>query len=199
MLGLFFLGRSVEQLYGPREFLRFYLLTVVFANVMWNVANKIAGTSPEIGVLRASGAVVGVTILFVLNFPRATILLFFALPIPAWLLGVLVVGPDLYNAIARSPSNIAYSVHLAGAAFAVAYFRWGWNLTRLWSNPFSKLSFRRRPRLRVHSADDEKQPDLSAEVDRILAKIYQHGEASLTAKERQFLESASRQYQRRQR
>ena len=39
--------------------------------------------------------------------------------------------------------------------------------------------------------------ELGREVDRILAKIYREGEVSLTAQERQTLETASREYQQR--
>jgi ribosome maturation protein Sdo1 len=56
----------------------------------------------------------------------------------------------------------------------------------------------------VHRAEtpepsDDEVDALSAEVDRILEKIYREGEASLTRKERRFLEQASRQFQRRRR
>ena len=39
------------------------------------------------------------------------------------------------------------------------------------------------------------EPGLNQEVDRILEKISRQGEASLTAKERHTLETASREYQ----
>ncbi len=197
MLALFFLGREVERLYGPKEFLRLYLAMIVFANFVWNVVNAIAHAPPEIGAYGASGAITGVVLLFALNFPRVTILLFFVLPVPAWVLGALVVVGDLWGAVSREPSNIAYSVHLAGAAFAFAYFRRGWNLTRLTDRLWTWPKLRRRPPLRIHRPEEPTHPDLSAEVDRILEKIYQEGESSLTANERKILETASRQYQQR--
>ena len=131
---------------------------------------------------------------------RSTILLFFVIPMPAWLFGVLVVGLDIYGAMhGAGGSNIAYSAHLAGAAFAFVYYRQGWNLTRLAAGRFAWPTFRRKPRLRVHRPEEEKPStsDLSEEVDRILEKIYREGEAGLTAKERKILEIASREYQRR--
>jgi len=88
---------------------------------------------------------------------------------------------------------------VAGAAFAILYYQRGWNLTRLSGGLFRwpKFPFRTKPRLRVHNPDKEPRPDLSAEVDRILEKIYREGEASLTSKERQTLEKASKEYQQR--
>jgi len=212
MLGLFLLGRDVESLYGRREFLRVYLAMVVFAAVVWNIANKLSGPPldwaatygvslaaqrwQEVMAYGASGAIAGVVILYALNFPRRTLLLFFVIPIPAWLLGVLLVGMDMYGAMGREgSSNVAYAMHLAGAAFAVIYFHQRWNLTRLTDGLPAWLRSWRRPKLRVHRPD-EPEPDLSTEVDRILEKIYREGEASLTAKERHTLETASKEYQR---
>jgi len=196
MLGLFLLGRDVESLYGRREFLRVYLAMVVFAAVVWNVATKLRGAPDDIMAYGASGAIAGVVILYALNFPHRTLLLFFVFPIPAWLLGVLLVGMDMYGAMGREgSSNVAYAMHLAGAAFAVIYFHQRWNLTRLTDDLPARLRSWNRPKLRVHRPD-EPEPDLGMEVDRILEKIYREGEAGLTAKERRTLETASKEYQR---
>ena len=54
-------------------------------------------------------------------------------------------------------SNMAYSMHLAGAAFAFVYYQRGWNLTRLTPGRIAWPSFRRKPRLRVHTPTDEPQ------------------------------------------
>lgn len=200
MLALYFLGRDVERVYGTREFIRLYLVMVVFASVVWDVVNWLGGTPGIVQAYGASGALAGVVVLFALNFPRATVLLFFVLPIPAWLLGVFVVGMDIYGALGQGEtSNIAYSMHLAGAAFGFIYFQQGWSFTRLTQDRFRwpRFSLRKKPRLHVHQPPAEEESDLSREVDRILEKIYREGEANLTAQERRTLEKASREYQRR--
>jgi hypothetical protein len=95
---------------------------------------------------------------------------------------------------------VAFSVHVAGAAFALVYCKLHWNFTRFTEGRFRwpRLPLGGKPRLRVHRPDDEPAEDLDAdlnqEVDRILEKIGRAGEASLTAKERRTLEAASRQY-----
>ncbi len=197
MLALFFLGRDIEDYYGPREFLKLYLVMVVFTAVVWNVVVKLANAPVYIQAYGASGAISGVVVLYAMNFPRRTMLLFFVIPIPAWALGVLVVAMDALGGLGHGQSNVAYSMHLAGAAFAFVYCRRGWNLTRLLEGRVSLPRLRRKPRLRIHREEDEPQaPNLSAEVDRILEKIYREGEAGLTAQERKTLETASREYQR---
>lgn len=195
MLVLGFLGRDVEDRYGSKEFLRLYLVMVVFASVVWNILN--VRTLDMTSAYGASGAIAGVVVLYALNFPNRTLLLFFFIPMPAWVLGVLFVAYDMYGASGGvAGSNVAYSMHLTGAAFAFVYYRRGWNLTRLTPYRIPWPSFRRKPKLRIHKPREEAGHDLSAEVDRILEKIYREGEASLTAKERKTLETASRKYQR---
>lgn len=209
MLGLWFLGRDIELTYGRKEFLRLYLTLLVFGSVVWCVSCKFQGVPDGVHLVGASGAVVGIVVLYALHFPRRTLLLYFVIPIPAWLLGVLLVLSDLYGAASGGAGRVAYSVHLAGAGFALLYYRFGWNLGRLTGGRFSLAWLKRRPKLRVHRPEN-RDPDnvpsdkpsndkLSKEVDRILEKIHRQGEASLSRSERRTLEAASRKYQKKQR
>jgi membrane associated rhomboid family serine protease len=204
MAGLFFLGRNVEQLYGSKEFLRIYLVMILLGSVCFAlgsaITNAISHQNAPYALLGASGAVSGVTILFVLNFPHATLMLIpIPIPIKAWVIGVLIVVYNLFGAIA-SYGNVAFGVHLAGIAFAWLYFQNHWNLGRFFGNIFRMPKFPSRPKFRVHNPDEQSEtPDLNAEVDRILEKISREGEGSLTRKERRTLETASKQYQNRKR
>lgn len=198
MLGLFFLGRDIEATYGRKEFLRLYLVLLVTGSVVWALSSKLSGAPAGASLIGASGAVAGVVVLYALNFPRRTLLVFFVLPMPAWLVGVLFVMGDAFGAMKRvDGDNIAYSVHLAGAATAFLYYQFRWNFTRLTGGRFSLDKLKPRPKLRLHDPNrpDRRQGELGDEVDRILAKIHRDGEASLTRKERRTLETASRQYQ----
>jgi membrane associated rhomboid family serine protease len=201
MLGLFFLGRDIEEVYGTKEFFRIYLAMIVFGGLAWAVVERLLGTPAQQSVVGASGAISGIVILYALNFPRRMLALFFVIPVPAWFAGILVVLLDAYGAVVRSEgSRVAYVVHLGGAALALAYYGLGWNFGRLWPKSVSLRWLRPRPKLHVHrpdDRDDQTEEDLSQEVDRILEKISREGEASLTREERRILETASRQYQKR--
>ena len=199
MLVLFFLGRDVEARYGSKEFLRLYLVLLVVASLAWAGVEKLRGAPEMTLAVGASGAVVGIVVLYALNFPHRTLLLFFVIPMPAWVAGLLVVLLDVYGAVSGG-DRIAFTAHLGGAAFAFLYCRLGWNLSR-WSGWFSLDRLKPRPKLRVHDPDRKDQPkqDLGDEVDRILQKISAEGEQSLTRKERRTLETASREYQRKRR
>ena len=196
MLGLFFLGPPVEQRYGQREFLRLYLVLIVVSGIGWAAAQFLPGGYGRGVVVGASGAVTGVVVLFALNYPRQTVLLMMILPIPAWLLGVLVVASDIWGSMSEA-GQIAYQAHLAGTAMAFLYWQGGWSFTRLTDKFTGGKLFDRRPKLRVHNPDDDDAPDKkevarAAEMDRILAKLHQEGEESLTRKERRTLQNESR-------
>lgn len=198
MFGLFVFGRDLESRYGRSEFVRFYLSAIVFGGIVWALINQIQSGFANSIVFGASGAVVATVVLFALCYPHRTILLFFVIPTPAWVLGLLLVGMDIYGALNRPESHVAYTVHLAGAAFAFAYFRMGWNLGRVLPSGFRLPQWLSRTKLRIHDPDEDATFDLSEEVDRILEKIHREGEASLTRKERRTIETASREYRRRQ-
>jgi membrane associated rhomboid family serine protease len=194
MAGLFFLGRSVEALYGAKELLRFYLIAIVLGSVgqaLREYAGNPAG--PWAGCLGASGAVTAVIVLFVCNFPKQMLLLFFVIPMPAWVVGVLIIVVNVAGANGHGDPRVAYDVHLIGAAFAFAYFKFRWNLGRLVPGNFASLgkSLKPRPQLRVHDPDDRASGS-DAEGDALLEKVNRHGIDSLTARERKILEDYSR-------
>lgn len=206
MLTLWIFGRDIESRYGPKEFLRLYVVILVAGSVLWAAVNRLQGVVDSGPLVGASGAITAVVMLYALNFPHRTLLLFFILPVPAWVVGVLLVLSNLFGALGSTGAagqggpNIAYSVHLTGAALAFLYYRFGWNFGRLIPSGLSLEWLRPKAPLRVHEpqSDDEDtvETDLNAEVDRILEKIHREGESSLSRKERRILENASRQYQR---
>jgi membrane associated rhomboid family serine protease len=203
MLQLYFLGKVVEDLYGKWEFLRFYLAAVVFGSVVWAVGELLFPPPPQAIhlLLGASGAICATVMLFILNFPNMKLTMF---PIPitmkAWVLGVLLIGYNFYLAFAPSErgGSVAWSVHLAGIAFAFLYFQGRWNFGNMFRGLLLKPKVFSKPKFRVHTPDEDSEPlDLTDEVDRILDKIHQQGEASLTKQERRLLEIASQKYQKR--
>jgi len=197
MFCLWFFGRDVETRYGQRTFLLFYLSTIILSGLIGSYTDKLifGEANPLIG---ASGGAVGVLVVYIALYPRRTLLFWGVLPMPAWVIGVIVLLPDFLNAFSRV-DKVAHTAHLGGAALGWLFFKTGWHLFR-WI-PQGKMPGRlRRPSgVRIHRPEGDDDTELSAEVDRILEKIGREGEASLTRKERRTLERASRRYQQRQR
>lgn len=198
MFGLWMFGSDVEDKYGRGEFLRIYLMAVVFASLVWVIATNVmypVGQRPPV-MYGASGAVVAVTVLYALHFPRRTVLML-GIPMPALVLAGLYVTADVWG-LGQKKSPVAHTAHLGGAAFAALYYFSGLNLGRLLPTSLSPRGLRPRPKLRVHEPE-AREENLASQVDRILEKISREGESSLSAKERQILEDASRRYQQRRR
>lgn len=202
MLILYFFGTEIAERLGRAEFLRFYFLCLVAGSVAWALYSAADAAPENVRMFGASGAAVGVLVLFALYYPRRTVLAYFVIPIPAWLLGAIVVGADLFGALGGGTAPIAYIVHLTGAAVAFLYHRLRWNLGRPIERLADGIRRWRRPRLRVvhpptSSADNDDDSAIDdEEVDRILAKLSASGLGSLTAAERRTLQAASQEYKR---
>jgi membrane associated rhomboid family serine protease len=177
MLSLYFLGQGVESKYGKWEFFRFYMVTVVICGVVWTAIRF--GQSPQ-----STASLIG------------------ALPVKAWVLGVIIILGNVFG----SSAYVAYDVHLVGAAFAAVYFFAQWNfgnVTNILSGWYQGLRLGAKGRargLKVHRPVDEtaSQPTKDdQEMDRILDKIHRDGQDSLTSAERKFMEQYSRQMRQR--
>ncbi len=200
MFGLWMLGRSVEEKYGRSEFFRIFLTCIVVCGLGWLINNVwLSGKGAQWTLAGASGAVSCISMLFVLNFPKVVIFLFGVIPMPAWVFGCLLIAGNLMGETRVAGSGrVAYDVHLIGIGFAAAYFFLRWNLSFLSSVTALAQSWRRmqqRRRMRVFSPEQASQDD--DEADRILKKIHESGQDSLTGREKKFMEKYSRQVRKR--
>ena len=110
------------------------------------------------------------------------------LPLPAWLVGALLVGIDAYGAMTRhlpaflpnSGQNVAFTCTWAGRPSR-------WRITIPLNSAASPrqsaewLKGHGRPPLKVFKPDDDRnEPVADDEVDRILTKIHREGEQTST-------------------
>jgi hypothetical protein len=148
--------------------------------------------------LGASGGVCGVIILFAWMFPRKMLLLWGILPLPMWVIGVLIVVMDAAGA-ARIVGccGIAYAVHLAGAACGTLYYFVFFKQQRELLGWFDLLP-KRKPKLRVHTPEDSppksSDEEFNRRLDEILKRYGEVGESGLTPQEREFLQRASQKF-----
>ena len=129
MLVLYMFGRILENLWGPKRFLFFYLACGVGAAFAHLVMQQMMGSIPAPAV-GASGAIMGVFVAFAYLFPN-TELMIIPIPIPIkakWLV-LVYIGLDLFGGFGKvSGDNIAHFAHLGGAltGFIIVLF---WNKT----------------------------------------------------------------------
>ena len=182
MLTLFLLGQAVEQRLGGPEFLKFYLMAILVSGIGWLLPQLAFGGGSMVG---ASGAVSAVVIYFVFMAPNAKLLFFGIIPTPAWVVGALFLFMNLSTAF--RVSNVAWQAHLVGGAFGMLYYKLGWNFSRF------EMPDMKRSKVKIHRPDGESVNDkLQKEADRILEKISQQGESSLTRRELKTLNKYSK-------
>ncbi len=111
MLGVYMFGSILENIWGSKRFLNFYLLCGLGAAV---TQLAISNFNNEYTVLLgASGAVFGLLVAFAMMFPNTELQLYFFIPIKA---KYLVLGYSLYELYNGffSNDNVAHFAHLGG-------------------------------------------------------------------------------------
>ncbi len=218
MMVLYFVAQRLEAESGARELVLMFLCGGIFANLL-HFGLQVAGLAAPSRAIGASGAVMGLLVVYAFHWPHQRVLFFFVLPMPVWLLAVLYVGLDLMGAfqaevIKGKPAAIDYFAHLGGAFFGFLYYQTGFEFRRL----FARRP-RARPKLRVvpppvDEETREREPvgaqvqaaprpseaadeQLEAKLDAVLEKVSKHGQESLTSEEREILFRASELYKKR--
>ncbi|HLG31607.1 MAG TPA: rhomboid family intramembrane serine protease [Ignavibacteriaceae bacterium] len=212
MFGLWMFGMEIENLWGSKKFLIYYLLCGVAAGLFQLFLPPLFGQVAAI-TIGASGAVFGILIAFGMIFPERYIFLYFLVPVKAkYLIGFLIVLEFLL--IDSAGSNVAHLAHLGGAIAGFIFIMLDKNtmvplkniLNRSrtgsgsrYQNPFGGLSdrFRRRgddvQEARFYDINSKKEEEITQEViDKILDKISKSGYQNLTEKEKKILFDASK-------
>ena len=115
MFGLWMFGSILENYWGPKRFLQFYVICGLVAGT----AHLLLSDGSAIG---ASGAVMGVFAAFAYLFPNTPLyLMFIPIPIKAkWLMPALILV-DVFGAVApQQGDNIAHWAHIGGALAGLA-------------------------------------------------------------------------------
>ncbi len=123
MYALLIFGIPIEQAWGPRRFLLYYLFCGTGAGISIFVINLFTqGGAFAIPTIGASGAVFGVLLAFGVLYPDSEILIFFVLPVKAKYLVVMYGLLELYMELFGGESDISHIGHLGGLAFGLVYF-----------------------------------------------------------------------------
>lgn len=181
MLGLYFLGPTLERFWQGKKFLGFYLACGAAGGVFYLLLTKIGVTPPGV-LVGASGAILGMLAACAILFPQFVVFII-VFPVPIRLAAVmftLYFVISIFTGLSNAGGDAA---HLAGMAVGAGYVY----LWPRWKNRYKSVS---------HTDDWEKKfkaySELQKEVDRILEKVNTQGISSLTKKEKKILAEATK-------
>ncbi len=213
MFALWMFGMEIENLWGTKKFLYYYLLAGFAAGLLQLFFTPILGGSAAV-TIGASGAVYGVLIAFGMLFPDRQIYLYFLIPVRAkYLIGFLIILEFLL--VDSAGSNVAHLAHLGGALagflfimfdksidspikrklMGSSYYSSGNSFTNLFSDLTDRFKKKdqRIEDAKFYDIDAKKDGGVSQEeIDRILDKISQSGYQNLSEREKKILFEASK-------
>ena len=113
MFALFMFGPSLENYWGSRRFLIYYMASVLAAGATQLAIQYV--TERGYATIGASGGVFGVLLAFAIFFPRQRLMLLFPpVPLPAWLFVTLYGVLELILGVTGTQAGIAHFAHLGG-------------------------------------------------------------------------------------
>ena len=213
MFALWMFGSSIEDVFGSKKFLIFYLLAGISAGLLHLFISPLLGGTSAV-TIGASGSIYGVLIAYAMFFPDNLIFLYFLIPVKAkYLIGFLIVIEFL--AVDSASSGVAHLAHLGGALFGFLYIMFDKNSYVSLKNLFNRSYFYKtntksnksifdnlagtfRKDSKVEDAnyydlDHKEESEVTqAEIDEILDKISQSGYQNLNDREKKILFQASK-------
>jgi hypothetical protein len=224
MLTLWMFGPRLEQVWGTRSFVQFYL----WCGLGGAVAHLIF--AQHSAVIGASGAISGLLVAYALRWPDEEVFVFGVIPMKSrWLIAAMI-GMNIIFALSPG-SRIDWTAHVGGMTFGWIFLKLSslGGLTRVkgWvsaapeeSEDMPRAVPRNRSPLRdqergvdevvarsnavvlreskplQHVPKQESPKEYAARVNRVLDKISQQGIDSLSRDERRLLEEMSRKLRR---
>jgi membrane associated rhomboid family serine protease len=211
MIGLYFLGRPVVQVWGPKKFFAVYTICGVLGSVFFMIlelTGVLGGVAPDgtriYGVAAgASGCVLGLLGAAAVMFPQAEIWVYFLFPVKIRTAAIVFAALYAWNVYHAGSNAGGDACHLAGLAFGAW---WAWRGDAWWSRAGWRAALGRTqarmqagsgPAHRVSTGPGSWQQKMDRRaadaetVDRILKKVYDGGIHTLTPDEKQALAEAS--------
>lgn len=196
---LWIFGGELENLWGGKKFLRYYLYSGFGAGIFillmnFYTFNSYGFSAPTIG---ASGALYALLLAYGLTWPNREVMLYFLFPIK---IKYLLIGLGLMeffgtlSSAAGQGGNISHIGHLGGIIS-------GFILLRLLKSNYSsssKKSFfsdiKKKKRLQKKQGEIDQRIKAKKIINELLEKIARNGMSSLTDKEKKQLDWARKNY-----
>lgn len=194
MYGVWIFGRLVERALGPRRFLQMYLYSGAIGGILWLLFTW----GQRALCVGASGSLFGVLAAAALAFPDMRLALLFPPVVLPMRTFVFIYGfIEVLNSFAPGASGVAHLAHVGGLLGGFIYvkrLRKGKTFPiRKWIKDLvRKIDGDREMRTMSRSGGHQGGEPTPDEIDRVLEKMSFQGYDSLTQRERDILDRASK-------
>ena len=220
MFALWMFGRIIEQVMGQKRFLTYYMVCGIGAGLIQELVqyihylslaselsmvpqDQLADALNMWNTVGASGAIYGILLAFGMTFPEERM---FIIPIPVpikakyFVVGYAII--ELLSAMLRSNDGVAHMAHLGGMLFGLfmlLHWRHPGGLQKKLRSWWAKRTapkqktfhYQRNTKVSDEMGYNQQRKSRQEEIDRILAKVKEHGYGSLTEEEKRKLFEAS--------
>jgi membrane associated rhomboid family serine protease len=118
MFALWMFGMELENIWGSKKFLLYYLMCGVGAGLATILITPLF-TSVNLPTVGASGSVYGILVAFGMLFPNREIFLYFLFPIKAKYFVIIYMAIELFSV--GSNTGVAHVAHLGGGLIGFIY------------------------------------------------------------------------------
>ena len=210
LLGLWMFAGDLEELWGGKAFLRYYLIAGIGAGISIAVMNYMVasryGLSPMMPyaptTIGASGAIFGLLLAYGLTWPNRQVLLYFVVPVKIKYLLVIFGLLEFFGTLsgtAGTGGNVSHVGHLGGLLSGFLYLMFvkrkgherGYRPER---REGVLADFLKRRRLKKKQQEIEQRIRAKTIIDTLLEKIAREGMGALSSEERRSLDWARRHY-----
>lgn len=207
MVVLNFAGRLFLTFFSQRQLLGLYLLSAIFAGVVFVAVFTIFGMQGA--VIGASGAIMAILLATATYSPNMNLRLLLIGNVKLWHFTAVVVALDVLYLLAENTGG--HIAHLAGAFFGFIFVKMlqnGFDVTKgvgFVFDTFTRITAPKKatPFKKVHRNYDQKaqktvskivtKDKVQQQIDEILDKISRSGYDSLTTAEKEFLFKAGKE------
>ncbi len=213
LLTLWMFAGELEQLWGSKNFTRYYIYTGIGAGIFIAIMNFFVYTSHPINfnelkyqptTIGASGAIYAILLAYGMTWPNREVLIYFIIPIKIKYLVIIFGLIEFFGSLSNvsgSGSNISHIGHLGGLFSGFIYIYFKKNLSR--ASSYSKQKFKnenfvsqtiKAARLKKKKLEIDNRIKAKKIIDELLEKIAKSGMGSLTSEEKKNLEWARKHY-----
>lgn len=202
LLSLWMFGGDIEQRWGSKRFISYYIICGIGAGVFISIVNAyMTAKNPALAfvpTIGASGALYALLLAYGMTWPNREVLLYFLFPVK---MKYLLIGFGLLeffgtlNSIRGVEGNISHIGHVGGLVsgfILVMIYRKRQLKYSSSGNIFSRIWRKIRNRRKLNVINTRIRAKET--IDRLLDKIAREGMSSLSSSERKELEHARKHY-----